>query len=66
MIQHFSFKPMYSDELPGWVVTFFYERVRYKAAYEKDGDIRWIDSTPPNEENVKKMIHELMLFHVYE
>ena len=66
MIQHFSFKPLYNEALPGWAVTFFYERTRYRAEYDKDGAIRWLDGTPKNEDNVKKMIHELMLFHVYE
>ena len=31
-----------------------------------DGTIVWTSETPPEEENVKKMIHELMTFHVYE
>ncbi|OCS87037.1 YheE family protein [Caryophanon tenue] len=66
MIQHFSFKPLYNEALPGWVVTFFYKRERYRAEYNKEGDIRWLDATPPDEENVKKYIHDLMLFHVYE
>ncbi|AJK86451.1 MULTISPECIES: YheE family protein [Lysinibacillus] len=67
MIQHFSFKPLFENtQLPGWTVSFFYQRVRYSAEYLKDGTIQWTGPTPPNEEDVKKMIHELMLFHVYD
>jgi len=28
--------------------------------------IKWLGETPADEEIVKKMIHELMLFHVYD
>ncbi len=67
MIQHFSFKPLFENiQLPGWTVSFFYRRERYSAEYLKDGTIQWTGPTPPNEEDVKKMIHELMLFHVYD
>lgn len=31
-----------------------------------DGTINWTDEAPSDEEKVKKMIHELMTFHVYE
>ena len=67
MIQHFSFKPLFENtQLPGWTVSFFYQRERYSAEYLKDGTIQWTGPTPPNEEDVKKMIHELMLFDVYD
>ena len=67
MLQHFSFKSLYANEqLPGWSVSFFYKHIRYSAEYEPDGTINWIGETPPDEEAVKKMIHELMLFHVYD
>ncbi|EAZ87699.1 YheE [Bacillus sp. B14905] len=67
MIQHFSFKSLFENtQLPGWTVSFFYQRERYSAEYLKDGTIQWTGPTPPNEEDVKKMIHELMLFHVYD
>lgn len=67
MIQHFSFKPLFENtQLPGWTVSFFYQRERYSAEYLKDSTIQWTGPTPPNEEDVKKMIHELMLFHVYD
>ena len=67
MIQHFSFKPLFENtQLSGWTIALFYQRERYSAEYLKDGTIQWTGPTPPNEEDVKKMIHELMLFHVYD
>ncbi|WP_107951268.1 YheE family protein [Lysinibacillus parviboronicapiens] len=67
MIQHFSFKPLFENtQLPGWAISFFYLRERYVAEYLKDGEIQWIGPIPPNEDDVKKMIHELMLYHVYD
>ena len=68
MIQHFSFKPLYENkQLPGWALTFFYKQTRYQAEYKKDGTIIFIGATPSHEQidDVKKMIHELMLFHIY-
>ena len=69
MIQHFSFKPLYENtQLPGWALTFFYKQKRYKAEYKKDGTITFISDAPLQEQlaDVEKMIHELMLFHVYD
>ena len=69
MIQHFNFKPLYENtQLPGWALSFFYKQKRYEAEYKKDGDIQFIGDTPASEDLVyiQKMIHELMLFHVYE
>ncbi|MEK4627217.1 MAG: YheE family protein [Solibacillus sp.] len=69
MIQHFSYKPLFENsQIPGWSITFFYEQQRYTAEYYKDGSIQFIGPTPGHEQlaNVEKMIHELMLFHVYE
>ena len=67
LLQHFSFKPLYeNNQLPGWSITFFHKQQRYAGEYEPDGTIKWVGSTPPDEEIVKKMIHELMLFHVYD
>lgn len=67
MIQHFSFKPLFENtKLPGWQIAFFYKHQRYEGEYKKDGSIIWSGSIPPNEATVKKMIHELMLYHVYD
>lgn len=55
MIQHFSFKPLFENtQLPGWTISFFYQRERYAAEYLKDGTIQWTGPIPPNEEDVKK------------
>ncbi|WP_075619920.1 YheE family protein [Paenisporosarcina indica] len=68
MLQHFSFKPMFENkQLPGWTFSFFYKQTRFGGEYQPDGSITWTSgTTPPDEEIVKKMIHELMLFHVYD
>ncbi|MBB4826525.1 hypothetical protein HNO89_003785 [Sporosarcina luteola] len=67
MLQHFNFKPMYGEStLPGWTISFFYKQQRYTGDYMPDGTIIWTGATPTEEESVKKMVHELMTFHVYE
>lgn len=67
MLQHFQYKPMYDNpQLPGWTFSFFLRNKRYKGEYLPDGIINWLNETPPEEDNVKKLIHELMTFHVYE
>lgn len=67
MIQHFSYKPLFENsQIPGWSVSFFFKNERYKAEYYKDGSIKFIGNTPQELANVEKMIHEFMLFHVYE
>ncbi len=69
MIQHFSFKPLYENtQLPGWALSFFYKQQRYQAEYKKDGGITFIGNKPTSEDLavIEKMIHELMLFHVYD
>lgn len=69
MIQHFKFKPLFENSaLPGWALSFYYKQLPYKAEYKKDGLIHWIGQKPADIElaEVEKMIHELMLFHVYD
>lgn len=67
MLQHFQYKSMYENtQLPGWTFSFFFKNERYTGEYLQDGQIHWIGNTPPEEDQVKKMIHELMIFHVYE
>ncbi|ATP41802.1 hypothetical protein CSE16_18140 [Solibacillus sp. R5-41] len=69
MIQHFSYKPLFENsQIPGWSIQFFFQQQRYHAEYYKDGRIQFIGTTPSAEQlaTVEKMIHELMLFHVYE
>lgn len=69
MIQHFKFKPLFENtQLPGWAISFFYNQVKYNAEYKKDGGIVFTENKPNESDlpQVEKMIHELMLFHVYE
>ena len=67
MLQHFSFKPMFDNtQLPGWTFSFFFRNTRYTGDYSPEGVIVWTGQTPPEEDNLKKMIHELMIFHVYD
>lgn len=67
MLQHFSYKPMYENsQLPGWIFSFYYRSKRVTGEYFPDGEIKWTSEVPNDEEQVKKMIHELMTFHVYE
>ena len=58
---------MYENtQLPGWTFAFFFQNKRYTGEYLPDGEIKWISETPSSENDVKKMIHELMTFHVYD
>ncbi|WP_088007779.1 YheE family protein [Indiicoccus explosivorum] len=67
MLQHFKYKPMFENrQLPGWTISFFYKNERIEGEYHPDGSITWLTEAPKNETDVKKMIHELMLFHVYD
>lgn len=67
MIQHFSLKPLFDNtQIPGWTLSFYYKQHRYKAEYKKDGKIVWLGDTPKDLETVEKMIHELMLYHIYD
>ncbi|AYC30187.1 YheE family protein [Paenisporosarcina cavernae] len=67
MLQHFQFKPMYENKsLPGWIISFYYQSKKFTADYQKDGAISWHGEAPDNLETVEKMVHELMLFHVYD
>jgi len=69
MIQHFNFKPLFeNDLLPGWAISFYFKQHSYTAEYRKDGKIVWLGDKPTDDNisAVEKMIHELMLFHVYD
>lgn len=69
MISHFQVKPLYEDRtLPGWRISFYYEKQAFQAIYHKDGRIEWSNAKPAPEAETQLagMIHELMLFHVYE
>lgn len=70
MIQHFQYKSLYKNEqLPGWIISFYFDKERFEGTYHSDGRIEW--SSPHkfknnNEERLKNQIHELMLYHVYD
>lgn len=68
MIQHFKFKPLFENTaLPGWHISFYHDRVYYEGAYKADGTIECI--VPKDEQftdQIKKDIHGLMSFHVYD
>ncbi|WP_201715390.1 YheE family protein [Rossellomorea arthrocnemi] len=69
MIQHFQYKSMFENkQLPGWTFSFYFRGTKYTGTYHKDGRIEWNGTFPPaeKEEDLKKQLHELMLFHVYE
>ncbi|KUP07922.1 hypothetical protein Q75_03965 [Bacillus coahuilensis p1.1.43] len=69
MIQHFQFKSMFKNSsIPGWTFSFYYNQQKYTGDYLKDGSIHWEAPLPSQEEEgqLKKQIHELMLFHVYD
>ena len=71
MIQHFHYKPMFDNkQLPGWNFSFTYEGQRISGTYHKTGTIEWTsDASFTNleaEDKVKKQLHELMLYHVYD
>ena len=69
MIQHFQYKHMFTNkQLPGWTFSFYYKGLKYEGNYHKEGNIEWTSHTPPEDEEelLKKQLHELMLFHVYE
>ncbi|WP_409304518.1 YheE family protein [Peribacillus sp. SCS-155] len=69
MITHFQWQPLYADKnLPGWRISFYYKKKLFQAIYHKNGNIEWIDFHPPKEDEseLNSMIHELMLYHVYE
>lgn len=68
MITHFQYKPLYDNQnLPGWNISFFYQRQKFSGIYHPDGKIQWKGNIPEKDEDkIKSQIHELMLFHVYE
>lgn len=67
MIQHFKIKSLFENsQIPGWRISFYYKQHYYEADYKKDGRIHWIGEKPVDFTSVEKMVHELMLFHVYD
>ncbi len=53
--------------MPGWRLSFYYNREKVTALYHGDGEIEIVQ--PQSfiiTEQLKKDIHELMVFHVYD
>ena len=47
MITHFQWNPLFKDEsLPGWNISFFFNKQYYQAIYHKDGSIEWKNLIP--------------------
>ncbi|MBS4171874.1 YheE family protein [Bacillus sp. FJAT-49736] len=69
MIQHFQYKSLYSNEnLPGWSFSFYYQKQMIAGIYHPNGQIEWKTDEIhlEKETELKKQIHEIMLFHVYD
>ncbi|MBA9025293.1 YheE family protein [Peribacillus huizhouensis] len=69
MITHFQVAPLYKDhQLPGWTISFYYHKKQYQAIYHPDGRIEYLNSEPTRADLIQltSMIHDLMIFHVYE
>lgn len=69
MLTHFQYKPLYPDtQLPGWELSFYFGRQQYQAIYHKDGTIEYTGASPgpEQEKQLADMIHELMIYHVYD
>jgi hypothetical protein len=69
MITHFQYKPIYQhQQLPGWTFSFYFQKQKITGIYLPNGVIEWTTNlqSSVDEALLKKQIHELMLFHVYE
>lgn len=68
MITHFQYKPLYENkDMPGWRFSFYYQKQKLSGVYHPDGKIEWATNVDPSvEEDLKRQIHEIMLFHEYD
>lgn len=70
IIQHFQYKSIYDNgQLPGWYISFYFQKEKKEGTYHRDGSIEWMKDysfDQQTEEDIKKQIHELMLYHVYD
>lgn len=69
LLTHFQWKPLYCDDsLPGWSISFYFKKHLYQAIYHSNGNIEFNGTQPAEEdkENLSAMIHELMIYHVYD
>ncbi|RST75152.1 hypothetical protein D4T97_007790 [Siminovitchia acidinfaciens] len=69
MLQHFQYHPLYKDKrIPGWTFSFYFSGKRLEGIYHQDGKIDWTSEAPDtsHENNLKRQLHDLMLYHVYD
>ncbi|GEK35385.1 DUF5342 family protein [Kurthia sibirica] len=67
MIQHFTYERLYAGELPGWRISFYYNRIKHDALYLGDGTIEMVHPLEAKlSSKVKQDLHELMVFHIYD
>ncbi|MBM4764104.1 YheE family protein [Bacillus sp. B15-48] len=69
MLTHFQYKSLYKNaDIPGWLISFYFNKQQYRGIYHQNGKIEWTGATPDSEDiqQLEKQIHELMLYHVYE
>lgn len=69
MLSHFQYRSLYEhNSLPGWSLSFYYKGQLYHAIYHHNGQIEWVNLSPPDSSihDISSQIHELMLFHVYD
>ncbi|WML50540.1 YheE family protein [Neobacillus sp. PS3-34] len=69
MLTHFQFKPLFENKkIPGWQFSFYFKRQKITGIYHQNGEIEWSCPHPGEEDEdlLKKQLHELMLFHVYD
>ncbi|RHW43109.1 hypothetical protein D1B31_00050 [Neobacillus notoginsengisoli] len=69
MLTHFQYKSLFKNaELPGWEFSFFFKKLKRSGHYLQDGKIEWVTNPPAelDRKALEKMVHELMLFHVYD
>jgi hypothetical protein len=69
LITHFQYKPLFENsEMPGWHLSFYFQKLKYTGIYYRNGEIEWTSSIPEQTSAaaLKAQIHELMLYHVYD
>lgn len=67
MITHFQQKEIDRSIPDGkWSISFFHNKKRCTGYYYKNGDITWVNAPDDHEEDIKAIVHDLMLYHVYE
>ncbi|GAE25869.1 hypothetical protein JCM9140_1890 [Halalkalibacter wakoensis JCM 9140] len=69
MIHHFQWKEIQKNVVRSeWAFSFYYGGSYYTGIYHKDGSIDWgtMDVDVKTKEKLEPLVHDLMLYHVYE